>query len=118
MAQDADDVKVLKPKDVPSELLRLHTKADIKAEVTVKPLHGDATVFKGVVRNGKLIERFKGRSFVPLKDIEHTHAGVRLWWIGGSDGWMFFRYANIQSIALPGRLTAAERVNRYMRPED
>lgn len=108
-ARGEDEVKVLQPKDVPNELLRLRSKADIKAEVTVKPLHGQAVVFKGVVRNGKLIERFKERSFVPLKDIEHTHSGVRLWWIGGSDGWMFFRYSNIQSIALTGRLTAEER---------
>jgi len=104
-----EEVKVLKPRDVPNELLRLKTKADIKAEVTVLPLHGRSVTVKGVIRNGKLIERFKGRSFVPQKDIEHPQCGVRLWWVEGSAGWIFLRYAQVQKIALTGQLTPEER---------
>jgi len=106
---DGDEVKVLKPKDVPAELGRLKTKADIKAEVTIRPHHGRSATFKGVIRNGKLIERFFKRRFRSETTIDHPRAGVRLWWIGNSSGWMFFRYANIQSIALTGRLTDQER---------
>ena len=104
-----DQMKVLKPGDVPAELLRLKSKADIKAEVTVLPLHGRKVTVKGVVRNGKLIELFVGRRFVAQKDIENTQSGVRLWWVEGSAGWIFLRYSQIQSIALVGQLTPEER---------
>ncbi len=103
------EVKVLKPKDVPAELGRLKSKADIKAEITVRPHHGRPAIFKGVIRNGKLIERFAKRRFRSEKSVEHPRCGVRLWWIGNASGWMFFRYTNIQSIALTGRLTDEER---------
>ena len=102
-------VKTLRPDEVPQELARLTSKADIKAEIKVKPHHGKPAVFKGVIRNGKLIERFEGRTFRPLKTIEKSRSGVRLWWIGGSDGWMFFRYSNIMSISITGKLTAKEK---------
>ena len=104
-----DNVKTLAPKDVPHELQRLKSKADIKAEITVQPLHGKASVFKGVIRNGKLIERFVGRRFVPQEGIDQPRCGVRLWWVNGTDGWIFFRYSAIKSVALTGVLTAEER---------
>ena len=102
-------MRTLRPDEVPQELARLKSKADIKAEIKVRPHHGKPAVFKGVIRNGKLIERFEGRSFRPLKTIEKSRSGVRLWWIGGSDGWMFFRYSNIMSISITGKLTAKEK---------
>jgi hypothetical protein len=102
-------MKVLKPSDVPAEASRLNSKADIKAEVTVLPLHGRPVVVKGVIRNGKLIERFAGRRFVSDPSIEDPRCGVRLWWVEGSAGWIFLRYTQIQTIALTGRLTAKER---------
>jgi hypothetical protein len=104
-----EQVKVLKPRDVPAELMRLKSKADIKAEVTVKTVAGRPVVFKGVIRNGKLIERIIDRRFVPQKDIDHPHCGVRIWWSGGSDGYIFFRYENLQSLALTGKLSDEER---------
>ena len=104
-----DEVKVLKPADVPNELSRVKSKADIKAEVTVLPSHGRPVVVKGVIRNGKLIERFMGRRFALQKSIDHPRCGVRLWWVEGSAGWIFLRYSQIQTIALTGRLTAKER---------
>ncbi len=112
-----DQVKVLRPDEVPQELARLKSKADIKAEITVKPHHGKPAIFKGVIRNGKLIERFVGRNFVALKSIKANRSGVRLWWIGGSDGWMFFRYSNILSISITGKLTAKERAEILRRLE-
>jgi hypothetical protein len=107
-----EEVRVLQPQDVAAELLRLRSKADIKAEVTIVPLHGRPVVVKGVVRNGKLIERFDDKSarrFVSLKNIDHPRSGVRLWWVNNTAGWIFLRYAQIQTIALTGKLTAEER---------
>lgn len=104
-----EQVKVLKPRDVPAELMRLKSKADIKAEVTVKTAAGRPVVFKGVIRNGKLIERIIDRRFVPQKDIDHPHCGVRIWWSGGSDGYIFFRFENLENLALTGKLSEEER---------
>lgn len=104
-----EEVRVLQPQDVAAELLRLKSKADIKAEVTVIPLHGRAVVVKGVIRNGKLIERFNARRFLTLKNIDNPASGVRLWWVNNTAGWIFLRYAQIQTIALTGKLTAEER---------
>lgn len=111
-AAPKEEVRVLQPQDVAAELLRLKSKADIKAEVTIVPLHGRAVVVKGVVRNGKLIERFDDKSvrrFISLKNIDHPRSGVRLWWVNNTAGWIFLRYAQIQTIALTGKLTAEER---------
>jgi hypothetical protein len=108
-ATPKEEVRVLQPQDVAAELLRLKSKADIKAEVTVVPLHGRAVVVKGVVRNGKLIEMFQGRRFTSLKNIDNSQSGVRLWWVNHTAGWIFLRYAQIQTIALTGKLTAEER---------
>lgn len=104
-----EEVRVLQPQDVAAELLRLKSKADIKAEVTIVPLHGRAVVVKGVIRNGKLIERFDARRFTSLKNIDKHDSGVRLWWVNNTAGWIFLRYAQIQTIALTGKLTAEER---------
>jgi hypothetical protein len=108
-AGEKEQVKHLNPKDVAAELKRLKSKADIKAEVHVRTTSGRPVSFKGVIRNGKLIERIIDKRFVPQKDVEHTHSGVRLWWSGGSDGYIFFRYANIKTLSIIGRLTDAER---------
>jgi len=106
---DGDEVKVLKPQDVPAELLRVKSKADMKVEVTIVPAHGRPVVVKGVVRNGKLIERFVGRRFQPEKNIDHPHSGIRLWWVNNTAGWIFLRYSQVQTLSLTGTLTAEER---------
>ncbi len=111
-ANEPSEVKVLKPLDVPAELLRIEkrkSKADIKCEVTITPAHGREVTVKGVVCNGKLIERFAGRVFVTDPTIEHPQCGVRLWWVDNTAGWIFLRYSQIHTIALTGILTAEER---------
>lgn len=104
-----EKVRVLKPEEVPGELIRLRTKADIKAEISIKTFSGRPVVFKGVIRNGKLIERIVDRRFVAENDISHQRCGVRLWWSGDNDGYIFFRYSNIKSVAITGKLTEKER---------
>ncbi len=109
---EAAEVKVLAPADVPAELLRIEkrkAKADIKCELTMTPTHGREVTVKGVIRNGKLIERFAGREFVSDPTIEHPHCGVRLWWVDNTSGWIFLRYSQIRTIALTGILTAEEK---------
>jgi hypothetical protein len=104
-----DQVRVLKPKDVAAELKKLKTKADIKAELTVRTTSGRPVVFKGVIRSGKLIERIVNRRFVPQESVEHPQCGVRIWWSGDTDGFIFFRYATIKTLTITGRLTEKER---------
>jgi len=104
-----EKVRVLKPEEMPGELLRLNTKADIKAEISIKTVSGRPVLFKGVIRNGKLIERLVDRRFVAQKDVAHPRCGVRLWWSGDNDGYIFFRYSNIKSVAITGKLTDKER---------
>jgi hypothetical protein len=109
---EAAEVKVLAPSDVPAEMLRIEkrkAKADIKCELTMTPTHGREVTVKGVVRNGKLIERFQGREFVMDPTIEHPQCGVRLWWVDNTSGWIFLRYSQIRTISLTGILTAEER---------
>jgi hypothetical protein len=109
---EAAEVKVLKPGDVPAELVRIEkrkTKAEIKCEVTITPTHGRPVTVKGVIRNGKLIERFAGRDFVQDPTIEHPQCGIRLWWVDNTSGWIFLRYSQIDTIALTGVLTAEEK---------
>ncbi|HEX5137659.1 MAG TPA: hypothetical protein VFY93_11835 [Planctomycetota bacterium] len=115
-ADEADpenpELKVLKPGDVPAELLRIgkrKNKAEIKCEVTITPPHGRPVTVKGVIRNGKLIERFAGRDFVQDPTIEHPQCGIRLWWVDNTSGWIFLRYSQIDTIALTGVLTAEEK---------
>jgi hypothetical protein len=106
-----DKVKVLAPKDVPGELKRLKSKADIKAEITVNVSGAQPVTFKGVIRNGKLIEKLdKGaKRFLVEKEFTDQHCGVRLWWSGNSDGFIFFRYSTIKTLTLTGQLSAQER---------
>ncbi len=109
---EAAELKVLKPGDVPAELVRIEkrkTKAEIKCEVTITPTHGRPVTVKGVIRNGKLIERFAGRDFVQDPTIEHPQCGIRLWWVDNTSGWIFLRYSQIDTIALTGVLTAEEK---------
>ncbi|MHC4957451.1 MAG: hypothetical protein ACYTGN_03680 [Planctomycetota bacterium] len=104
-----DQVRVLQPKDVAQELKKLKTKADIKAELTVRTTSGRPVVFKGVIRSGKLIERIVKRRFVPQETVEHPGSGVRIWWSGDTDGFIFFRYATVKTLTITGRLTEKER---------
>jgi len=107
-----DQIKVLAPNEVPGELARLKSKADIKAEVSVRVTGTRPVVFRGVIRNGKLIELLGGvdhKHFVPVENIEDSECGVRLWWSGDSDGYIFFRYSSIEKLALTGLLTEEER---------
>ena len=106
-----DKVKVLQPRDVPGELARLKSKADIKAEVTVNVAGTRPVTFKGVIRNGKLIEKLnkEAKQFLVEKEFTDAQCGVRLWWSGNSDGFIFFRYSTIKTLTLTGQLSAQER---------
>lgn len=104
-----EKIRVLKPDEVAGEIIRLNTKADIKAELKIRTVAGRPLVFKGVIRNGKLIERIIDRRFVSQKDVWHRRCGVRLWWSGNSDGYIFFRYSTIETLTITGKLTAKER---------
>lgn len=108
-AAAAAQARTLTPAEVPAELQRLKSKADIKAEIVLKTTSGRPISFKGVIRNGKLIERILDRKFVPETAIDPVHSGVRLWWSGDSDGYIFFKYSAIQTLTITGRFTEAER---------
>jgi len=101
--------RVLRPEEVPGELMRLNTKADIKAVLKIRTYAGRPVLFSGVIRNGKLIERLIDRRFVPQKTVGHPRCGVRIWWAGNSDGYIFFRYSTIETLTITGKLSAEER---------
>ncbi|MEE8106446.1 MAG: hypothetical protein V3T86_12995 [Planctomycetota bacterium] len=104
-----EKVRVLRPQDVPNELRRQKTRADIKAEVSLRVGKGLPVVFKGVIRNTKFIERLVKSRFVQQKDLKLRGCGLRLWWSGNSDGYIFFRYDAIDTLTVVGKLTAKER---------
>ena len=108
-AGKGEKVKVLRPRDVPAELKRLKSKADIKAEVVLQTGRGVPVVFKGVIRNGKFIERIVTSRFRVERSLDKPRCGVRLWWAGNSHGYIFFRYDAIKSLTVIGKLTGAER---------
>ena len=104
-----EEIKVLKPTDIPLEMKGLKGKADIKAEIQIRTVAGRPVVFPGVIRNGKLMELLLGGKFEPRDDLDDALVGVRLWWSGDSDGYIFFRYNIIKTITLMGEFTAEER---------
>jgi len=110
-----EEVRVLAPQDMANEMARLKSKADIKAEISLITTEGRPIIFKGVVRNGKLIERIVERRFEVERDLDHPHCGVRLWWSGGSDGYIFFRYSAIKTISITGTLSESERAEIFRR---
>ncbi len=114
-AGQAEEVRVLRPQDMATEIVRLKSKADIKAEISLITTEGRPILFKGVIRNGKLIERIVEKRFEVERDLDHPHCGVRLWWSGGSDGYIFFRYSAIKTISITGTLSDAERAEIFRR---
>ncbi|MFQ5843635.1 MAG: hypothetical protein ACE5JG_01470, partial [Planctomycetota bacterium] len=108
-AREREELRVLRPNEVPAELARVKSKADIKAEVEIRTSLGRPIVFPGVIRNGKLIEILVDGKFVVRPDLEQSQVGLRLWWSKDSDGYIFFRYSIIKTITLRGEFTAEER---------
>ncbi len=104
-----EEIKVLKPTDIPLEMKSLKGKADIKAEIQIRTVAGRPVVVPGVIRNGKLMEMLRNGKFEPRDDLDEALVGVRLWWSGDSDGYIFFRYNIIKTITLMGEFTAEER---------
>ncbi|MCZ6573647.1 MAG: hypothetical protein O7C98_10840 [Planctomycetota bacterium] len=104
-----EEIKVLKPTDIPLEMKGLRGKADIKAEIQIRTVAGRPVVFPGVIRNGKLMELLLDGKFETRDGLEDALVGVRLWWGGDSDGYIFFRYNIIKTITLMGEFTAEER---------
>ena len=49
------------------------------------------------------------KRFLVEKEFTDQHCGVRLWWSGNSDGFIFFRYSSIKTLTLTGQLSAEER---------
>ena len=116
--KEKEERRVLRPEEVPGELMRLDSKADIKVELKIRTNSGRPVVFSGVIRNGKLIERIIDRRFVSQKSIGHPHCGVRIWWGGNSDGFIFFRFSSIETLTITGMLSAAERAEIMRRLRD
>ena len=116
--KEKEERRVLRPEEVPGELMRLDSKADIKVELKIRTNSGRPVLFSGVIRNGKLIERIIDRRFVSQKSIGHPHCGVRIWWAGNTDGYIFFRFSSIETLTITGMLSAAERAEIMRRLRD
>ena len=116
--KEKEERRVLRPEEVPGELMRLDSKADIKVELKIRTNSGRPVLFSGVIRNGKLIERIIDRRFVSQKSVGHPHCGVRIWWAGNSDGYIFFRFSSIETLTITGMLSVAERAEIMRRLRD
>ncbi|MGQ0614756.1 MAG: hypothetical protein ACT4PV_13550 [Planctomycetaceae bacterium] len=97
--------RTLSPQDIPAEMARIATKADIKAELSLRTIAGRPITFRGVIRNGKMIERILDRKFILQRNLDEPDCGVRLWWANDTEGYIFFKYSAIQSLTITGLFT-------------
>lgn len=77
-------------------------------DVYVRVLLKNKNKFKGVVKNGRFVEVYKGPDYVTA-DRDQRGAGLRLWYADGSQGFLFVLYAEIESYEI-GRALTAEQV--------
>ncbi len=100
-----EKARTLTPQDVPAEMARIESKADIKAELSLRTISGRPITFRGVIRNGKLIERIVERKFLLQRNLDEPDCGVRLWWANDTEGYIFFKYSSIQTLTITGVFT-------------
>lgn len=73
--------------------------------VTVRLLNGSR--LRGVVRNGRFIERVDGLTFVP-SEMTEPNAGLRLWYYDETNSYIFLPYASIETHQIGEQLSQLE----------
>ena len=81
--------------------------AVVKANVRVTVRLNNGSRLKGVVKNGRFIERIDGREFVRVAE-RGPDAGLRIWYSGGTNSYMFLPYTSVRNYKIGKKLTDAE----------
>lgn len=79
----------------------------IRSHVRVQVRLKNGNRLRGVVKDGKLVERVNGLRFVQA-DAKDRGAGIRLWYTGGSQNYVFVPFASLSSYQILERLSAKE----------
>ena len=76
----------------------------VRYNVRVKVRLKNGNRMKGIVRNGRFIEKHDGLDFV-VTNKRSAHAGLRLWYYNGTNSYIFLPHASIAYYKLGNRMT-------------
>lgn len=79
----------------------------VRTNVRVRVRLRNGNKIKGVVRNGRFVERIHGLDFVPA-DMKAEGAGVRVWYYDNTTSYIFLPFREILSYTIGERLTDDE----------
>lgn len=79
----------------------------VRTNVRVRVRLRNGNKIKGVVRNGRFIEKIHGLDFVPA-DMKTEGAGVRVWYYDNTTSYIFLPFREIASYTIGERLTDDE----------
>jgi len=92
---------------------------ELKSHVRVQVRLENGNRLKGVVKDGRLVERVNGLRFVDA-DANDVGAGIRLWYSGGTRNYVFIPFARLKQYQVLERLSAKEllAIETKMRMEE
>ncbi len=76
----------------------------VRYNMRVKVRLKNGSRLKGIVRNGRFIEKHDGLDFV-VTHKRSAHAGLRLWYYNGTNSYIFLPHADINYYKLGNRMT-------------
>lgn len=108
----AQDVRKVDPRErleqeVDEKARRMREGKLVRTNVRVTVRLENGSRMRGIVKNGRFIERHDGLSFVP-SDLSVDGAGLRLWYTDQGSGYVFLPYATIRSHSIGQILTDEE----------
>jgi hypothetical protein len=95
----------VKPVAEPAEPVELKPVTGEKVWVRLK--NGDT--INGVAK-GQTVEVHRGARYVKAKSKDDPGAGIRVWYVSGMNGFMFFPYATVEKVEFQGLLTEDEGI--------
>lgn len=93
------------PEQPPAEKVELKPVTGEKVWVRLK--NGD--VINGVAK-GQTVEVHQGARYVKAKSKDDPGAGIRVWYVSGMNGFMFFPYNTVEKVEFQGQLTEDEGI--------
>ena len=82
----------------------ISTGQQVKSHVRVRVRLRNGNRLTGVVKDGRLVERVDGLRFVDALALD-TGAGIRLWYSGGTQSYVFIPFASLKSYEVVQRLS-------------
>jgi hypothetical protein len=105
LAQGDAKERVRREVDRKQKLMREGKLIRTNVRVTVRLNNGSR--LRGVVKQGRMIERHDGLEFVP-SDVSSDGAGMRLWYYDGTNSYIFLPFEQIKEHKIGDRLTDEE----------